>query len=60
METFQILQKIQPDLRVLIQSGLTKKEEIYEILTLGARGFLQKPYSLYELSHKIDEILSEV
>jgi len=56
-ETFQKLQGIDPGVRVLLSSGYSLDGEAQQVMGGGARGFIQKPYRLAALSHKVAEIL---
>ncbi|MFH1984450.1 MAG: PAS domain S-box protein [Pseudomonadota bacterium] len=59
-ETFDRLNAIDPKVRVILSSGYSIDGQATNILNKGCRGFLQKPFSLVDLSEKIQEILSEV
>ena len=56
--TFQELKGIDPGVRVLLSSGYSLDGEAQEVMAAGARGFIQKPYRLAALSHKVAEILA--
>ena len=56
-ETFQKLKEIDPGVRVLLSSGYSLDGEAQQVMAAGARGFIQKPYRLAVLSHKVAEIL---
>ena len=56
-ETFQKLKGIDPKVRVLLSSGYSLDGEAEQVMAAGARGFIQKPYRLAALSHKVAEIL---
>jgi signal transduction histidine kinase len=56
-ETFQELKGIDPGVRVLLSSGYSLDGEAQQAMAAGARGFIQKPYRLAVLSHKVAEIL---
>jgi CheY-like chemotaxis protein len=56
-EVFFRLQALQPDLRALIISGYSSEEAVENILVHGGKGFLQKPFTMSELSHKVRECL---
>ena len=56
-ETFDRLREINPDLKVLLSSGYSLDGEANEILNRGCNGFIQKPFSIKELSKKVREIL---
>ena len=54
-ETFQILQGIDPHVRVVLSSGYGLNDLVKTDVDRGIKAFLQKPYSLKELSQKITE-----
>ena len=55
--TFQELKAIDPGVRVLLSSGYSLDGEAQQAMAAGARGFIQKPYRLAVLSHKVAAIL---
>ena len=56
--TYKRLKDMNPDIRVLICSGLEKDRDIEEILNDGQNGFIKKPFKFDEFSFNIDTILS--
>ncbi len=56
-ETFSHLKKLNPKIRVLLASGYSLNLQVAEILRQGGRGFIQKPFTLGELSKKIKTAL---
>jgi nitrogen-specific signal transduction histidine kinase len=56
-KTFGKLKKIRPDIPVLLSSGYSIDDKAKRILDQGCSGFIQKPYSLVELSQKLKEML---
>lgn len=52
-ETFLMLRNIQPDLKVLAMSGYTSEESVKSILQNGGKGFIQKPFTIADLSKKV-------
>ncbi|MBU4404529.1 MAG: response regulator [Candidatus Aminicenantes bacterium] len=56
-ETFLKLQEINPQVRVLFSTGYSQNDTVNEILALGVRGFIQKPYQIRDLLAKVREIL---
>jgi PAS domain S-box-containing protein len=58
-ETFQELKRLNPGVRVLLSSGYSANGETQEVMAAGARGFIQKPYRLALLSHKVAEALGK-
>jgi CheY-like chemotaxis protein len=57
-ETFLKMRSIHPGLRAIIASGYSMEGEVQEMLELGVRGFLQKPFSLNELAQIVSEALA--
>jgi CheY-like chemotaxis protein len=58
-ETFDGLRTLDPDVKVLLISGYGLNGRIKEIRRQGCRGFLQKPFTILQLSEKIKTILAE-
>jgi two-component system cell cycle sensor histidine kinase/response regulator CckA len=56
-ETFLQLQKIDPTVRVLFSTGYSQNEKVNEIMALGIRGFIQKPYQVRDLLAKVRDVL---
>jgi len=56
-ETFLRLQKIDPEVRVLFSSGFHRDGTVHELLGIGAKGFIHKPYRLQNLSKSVAEAL---
>lgn len=56
-ETFDCMKAINPNVRVLLSSGYSLKGEAREVLGRGCNGFLQKPYTLAQLSEKLKGII---
>lgn len=52
-ETFIELRKIDPDVRVIINSGFTEQEMLDRFKDMGFAGFLQKPTPLKSLVRKV-------
>ncbi|MBN2718348.1 MAG: response regulator [Deltaproteobacteria bacterium] len=52
-ETFFNLRRIDADIPVLIASGFTEEENIKDILSQGAIGFIGKPFDLQSLSEAL-------
>ena len=48
---------LKPNIKVLLASGYALDGQAREILSRGASGFIQKPYSVMDLSRKIRQIL---
>ena len=58
-EEYERLKQINPAVKVLLSSGYSITGQAQEILDKGCNGFIQKPYSLKDLSLKLREILDE-
>lgn len=58
-ETFERLQALDPDVKVLLISGYGLDGRIAKIRDQGCKGFLQKPFTIFQLSEKIKSILAE-
>ncbi|MDA3811468.1 MAG: PAS domain-containing protein [Spirochaetaceae bacterium] len=57
-EAFLKIKEINKNCKVIISSGDTKNEKIDELMTLGLKGFIFKPYRIDELSTLLDDVLS--
>jgi two-component system, cell cycle sensor histidine kinase and response regulator CckA len=57
-KTFDRVREICSDLKVLLSSGYSINGEAEEILQRGCDGFIQKPYTMGELSEKITRIMT--
>ncbi|OCQ89431.1 hybrid sensor histidine kinase/response regulator [Nostoc sp. MBR 210] len=53
------LQKINPQVKIIATSGLMAKEKLGEIMKMGVKKFLAKPYTVNELLLSLQEILNE-
>ncbi|MCP4744686.1 MAG: response regulator [Desulfobacteraceae bacterium] len=58
-ETFNRIKEIAPDIPVLLSSGYAITGKGQEIMQHGCNGFIQKPFSIEEISQKVREILDE-
>ncbi len=56
-ETYQELRRINPEVKTLLASGYSQDSAAQQILDLGVKDFLHKPFSLEEISHKVREVL---
>jgi CheY-like chemotaxis protein len=56
-ETYANLKKINPRVKVILSSGYSLNGQAVEILKKGCNGFIQKPFTIGELSRKIREVL---
>ncbi|OPY69351.1 MAG: Blue-light-activated protein [Syntrophorhabdaceae bacterium PtaU1.Bin034] len=58
-ETFDMLKKIDPLVRVILSSGYSITGEANRIVERGCRGFIQKPFTPVELSRKVREAMKD-
>ena len=58
-EVYEHLKEINRDIKVLLSSGYSIEGQATEILKRGCNGFIQKPFTIAKLSHKIREILDK-
>jgi CheY-like chemotaxis protein len=58
-EAYDRMKEINPDVKVLLSSGYDLDSEAKEILARGCDAFIQKPYSMKELSQAIREIVDK-
>ncbi|MFC2140686.1 PAS domain S-box protein [Acidobacteriota bacterium] len=56
-EAFEVIKKINPGVKVLLSSGYSINGQAAEILELGCKGFIQKPFNMKTLSQKLRKIL---
>jgi len=56
-EVYDRLREINPDIKVLLSSGYSLGGQARDILARGCKGFIQKPFNMRELSHKLREVL---
>ena len=57
--TFVKLKKINADVKIIIASGYAKDHQIREMMEKGCSGFIQKPFSINELSRKLVNALND-
>ncbi|MCP4113142.1 MAG: response regulator [Desulfobacteraceae bacterium] len=56
-ECYDRLKQINPDVKIVLSSGYSVKSQAKEIMDKGCDGFIQKPFSIIALSHKLRDIL---
>jgi CheY-like chemotaxis protein len=56
-ETYDRIKEINPKVKVLLSSGYSIDGEATEILKRGCNGFIQKPFTMKQLSKKMREVL---
>lgn len=57
-EALRKILEIEPDARVVVTSGLPVEHEAHELLALGARAFLEKPYDVHSLGTALADALA--
>ncbi|HAQ62612.1 TPA: hypothetical protein DCR49_11570 [Candidatus Delongbacteria bacterium] len=58
-KVFLELKKLQPEIKAIISSGYSMSSKVEALLMNGAKGFLEKPFSMEELSEKMKEVLTK-
>ncbi|HTY23903.1 MAG TPA: PAS domain S-box protein [Desulfomonilaceae bacterium] len=58
-ECLRELQKIDPQVKVLVASGYSADASVKEMLHMGAKGFVNKPFRIKELLRDVRRILDE-
>ena len=57
-EVFDELKRMDPNVKVLLASGYSMQGQAREIMNRGCIGFIQKPFTMEDLSFKLKSILS--
>ena len=58
-EAYDKMKEISPNVKVLLSSGYSIHSQAKEILARGCDAFVQKPFSMRELSQTIREVLQK-
>jgi len=58
-ETYEALKALNSRVKILLSSGYSMKDQTTRILENGCDGFIQKPFSINDLSRKLREILEQ-
>lgn len=58
-DCFYEMRKIKPDLKVILTSGFTRKNEIGQMVENGLQGFIQKPFRSADLGKIVQTVLSD-
>ncbi|HOG11700.1 MAG: PAS domain S-box protein [Smithellaceae bacterium] len=58
-ETFEALRSRNPAVNVLLSSGYSLDGQAKELIAEGCRGFIQKPFTMAELSRKVREFIEK-
>ncbi len=56
-KVFERLRSLNPNIKILLSSGYTSDGKASELLSRGCNGFIQKPFTIKELSEKTSKIL---
>jgi DNA-binding NarL/FixJ family response regulator len=56
-ETYESLKSLDPDVKVILSSGYSIDGQAAEIMRQGCNGFIQKPFTLADLSAKIRNVI---
>ncbi|MGD9326953.1 MAG: response regulator [Desulfobacterales bacterium] len=56
-EVYDRLSELNPSIKVLLSSGYSLSGQASDILARGCKGFIQKPFNMRELSHKLREVI---
>jgi CheY-like chemotaxis protein len=59
LDTYRRILEIRPHQKVIIVSGYAETERTHRAMQLGARGYVQKPYTLERLGRAIYEVLKD-
>ncbi len=57
-KVFDHIQKVRPELVVLLSSGYTIDGQAAALMERGCKGFIQKPFTINELSRQIEQVLA--
>jgi two-component system, cell cycle sensor histidine kinase and response regulator CckA len=52
-EAFHRIRAFDPDLPILIASGYAQEEKVEELLSAGAKGFVEKPFDLAKIAEEV-------
>ncbi|MEW6673561.1 MAG: PAS domain S-box protein [Thermodesulfobacteriota bacterium] len=58
-DTYETLKALNPSVKILLSSGYSLRDQTARILENGCDGFIQKPFSMRDLSRKLREILDQ-
>ena len=58
LDTYRQVQALHPGQKTIIASGFSESAEVKKAASLGARGFIKKPYTLEELGQAIRKELA--
>lgn len=58
--TYEEILRIRPDQKILIASGYANTQEVQKVMEMGAKGFIQKPYTLEQIGISVRSILNPI
>lgn len=58
-EAFDVIKSIRPGVKILLSSGYSIDGQAAAIMKRGCDGFIQKPFSIQELSKKLSEVMNK-
>ena len=56
--TYEQLKQMNTNVKVLLSSGYSINDQVKNLLSLGCNGFIQKPFTVHELSKKVGDVLT--
>ncbi|MBN2467810.1 MAG: response regulator, partial [Deltaproteobacteria bacterium] len=59
-ETYDHLKELNPDVKVLLSSGYSVDGQASDILKRGCKGFIQKPFTVMQLSQKLRLAMGDI
>ncbi len=59
-ETYNKLKEINKDVKVLLSSGYSVDGQAKEIMQRGCNGFIQKPFTMSNISNKVRDVLGNI
>lgn len=57
-QAFHEMQRIKPDVKVILSSGYNEQDIVHQFLGKGLAGFIQKPYTMAKLMEKLNEFFA--
>jgi PAS domain S-box-containing protein len=58
-DTFIRMKEINPDIKALLSTGYAQNGKAQEIIDMGVKGFLQKPYQVKDMAQKLGQVLKK-
>jgi nitrogen-specific signal transduction histidine kinase len=57
-DTYYSIKEINEDIPIIICSGFSKEDKVVSLLRLGAKGFIQKPFTMRDVARSVKEALN--